>query len=129
MVLCFWQEFRQRSWRHYRASVFILFALVGFFPLFHSVSLYGLEQAERQMGWCWFALGGVMYILGDFIYAARLPERFWPGAFDVWGSSHQIFHMLVVLGGAFQHLNGILASLAYHYDPITSVVRQCGTHF
>ncbi len=68
-VLCFAPSFRQRSWRRYRAGVFVTFALVGFFPLFHSVQLYGLEQAKRQMGWSWFAAGGLIYISGAFIYA------------------------------------------------------------
>ncbi len=68
-VLCFAPSFRQRSWRRYRAGVFVAFALVGFFPLFHSVQLYGLEQAKRQIGWSWFADGGLVYVLGAFIYA------------------------------------------------------------
>ncbi len=55
---------------------------------------------------------------------ARIPERLNPGAFDVWGSSHQIFHIIVVFG-AILHFNGILASLDYHYDPVTSSVRDC----
>lgn len=28
---------------------------------------------------------------------ARVPERFYPGKFDVWGNSHQIFHILIVM--------------------------------
>ncbi len=55
---------------------------------------------------------------------ARFPERLKPGAFDVWGSSHQIFHVMVVFG-AILHFNGILASLNYYYDPANSNVRQC----
>lgn len=26
----------------------------------------------------------------------RIPERFAPGKFDIWGSSHQIFHVLIL---------------------------------
>ena len=75
-VLCFGPSFRQRTWRHYRAGIFTLFALVGFFPLFHVVQLYGLEQAKLQMGWSWFALGGLMYISGALIYAVCGPSTY-----------------------------------------------------
>lgn len=141
-VLCFAPRFRQRTWRNRRAGIFTLFALVGFFPLYHTVQLYGLEQAKRQMGWSWFTAGGLLYISGALIYAVcelgltcrqamlthyaqvRFPERLRPGTFDVWGSSHQIFHVMVVFG-AILHFNGILVSLDYHHDPITKIVRQC----
>lgn len=36
-----------------------------------------------------------------------MPERLRPGKFDVWGSSHQIFHILIVLA-AMAHLIGLL---------------------
>ncbi|CAD6593870.1 MAG: hypothetical protein ASARMPRED_008163 [Alectoria sarmentosa] len=123
-VLVFGPTFRQRSWRHYRAAVFVLFALIGFFPLFHSLSLHGLEHARRLMGWSWFFAGGLSYVSGALIYAARFPESLKPGAFDIWGHSHQTFHVMVVLG-AVLHFNGILRSLQYHHDPITRVVRDC----
>ncbi len=61
----------------------------------------------------------------SFVTKARFPERYHPGAFDVWGSSHQIFHIMVVLG-AVLHFYGILASLDYRYDPRTRFSRQCG---
>ena len=38
-----------------------------------------------------------------------------PGQFDVWGSSHQIFHVLVVLAAA-SHLKGLIRAHAYWLD-------------
>ena len=38
---------------------------------------------------------------------ARIPERWMPGTFDLVGSSHQIFHVLVVMA-ACSHLVGLL---------------------
>lgn len=140
-VLVVAPTFRQRAWRHYRASLFVLFALVGFFPLFHSIKLYGLAQAELLMGWSWFANGGLTYLSGATIYAvcdrsqtkmrqinnvsqARIPERLKPGRFDVWGSSHQIFHVAIILA-ALMHFKGILVSLDYRHDPVVGITRQC----
>lgn len=48
-----------------------------------------------QMGW--FFLMAVMYITGAGLYAARIPERFFPGKFDIWVS---------VLGGLMGCLAG-----------------------
>lgn len=38
---------------------------------------------------------------------AQVPERLCPGKFDVWGSSHQIFHVLIIFA-AMAHLVGLL---------------------
>lgn len=35
-----------------------------------------------QMGW--FILMGAMYITGAGLYAARIPERYFPGKCDIW---------------------------------------------
>lgn len=52
---------------------------------------------------------------------AKVPERFAPGRFDVWGSSHQIFHVCVLLGAA-SHLTGAIKGFDYNHDPST---RRC----
>jgi len=84
---------------------------------------------------------GCLYILGALFYALRVPERFFPGKFDIWVSfcdklillvytrksiiyygyyiifviqfqSHQIFHVLVI-AAAFVHYHGI-TEMAMH---------------
>ena len=44
----------------------------------------------------------VVYILGSMIYAAQIPEKWFPGCFDYFGGSHNIWHM-AVLGGILFH--------------------------
>jgi adiponectin receptor len=56
-----------------------------------------------------------LYILGAGIYAARVPERLMPGRFDIVGSSHQIFHVLVVCA-ATAHLTGLLKAFDYRHS-------------
>ena len=46
----------------------------------------------------------LFYLVGAAIYASRVPERFAPGKFDLIGHSHQIFHVLGVLGSLFVYL-------------------------
>lgn len=44
--------------------------------------------------------------------AERIPERLWPGRFDILGASHQIFHFCVV-AAALCHYKGLLESVRY----------------
>ena len=37
----------------------------------------------------------------------RIPERLAPGKFDIWGSSHQFFH-IAVLCGMYTHVTALL---------------------
>ncbi|POI19429.1 hypothetical protein CIB84_016826 [Bambusicola thoracicus] len=57
-----------------------------------------------QIGW--LALMACLYITGAALYAARIPERFFPGKCDIWFHSHQLFHVFVV-AGAFVHFHGV----------------------
>jgi adiponectin receptor len=52
------------------------------------------------------------------ITQARIPERWRPGAFDIWGNSHQLFHLFAILG-AVMHLEGIITAFDYAHDPAT----------
>ncbi|KAI1278727.1 Progestin and adipoQ receptor family member 4 [Halotydeus destructor] len=42
-------------------------------------------------------------VLGSCIAAARVPERWFPGKFDLWLNSHNLMHVLVVLGALHMH--------------------------
>jgi adiponectin receptor len=55
---------------------------------------------------------GILNFSGSVIYTARIPERFYPRRFDVWGSSHQIMHVLVMCG-ALSHSMGLSRSFWY----------------
>jgi len=108
-------RFRTPTWRPFRASMFVLLGLSAVIPCLHGLEIYGMEQMNRQIGLFWVVLQGSLYILGAAIYAARVPERLWPGSFDIWGSSHQIFHTLVVLA-AGAHLIGLVKAFDYNHS-------------
>ncbi|GIZ38490.1 hypothetical protein CKM354_000190700 [Cercospora kikuchii] len=107
-------KFRSSEWRPFRAAMFIMMGLSAIVPVLHGLKLYGLEQMQRQIGLSWLVLQGVLYITGAVIYAARVPERWKPGQFDLFGSSHQIFHVLVLLAAA-AHLTGLLKAFDYEH--------------
>jgi adiponectin receptor len=49
------------------------------------------------------------YFVGFVFYYTMIPERWYPGRFDYFGNSHQMWH-LAVTAGAFLHYR-----LAIHY--------------
>jgi adiponectin receptor len=95
-----------------------MFVLMGFsavVPVLHGIRLYGVEHMRQSAGLDWVVLQGVLYVAGAAIYAARVPEKWSPGRFDIWGSSHQIFHVLVVLA-ATSHLVGLVKAFDYEHS-------------
>lgn len=66
------------------SGVFLGLGLSGVVPTMHFTIAEGFVKATTvgQMGW--FFLMAVMYITGAGLYAARIPERFFPGKFDIW---------------------------------------------
>ncbi len=50
-----------------------------------------------------------------YLQQTRFPEAWRPGRFDLWGASHQLFHVLVVLS-AVVHLYGILNAFRWNYE-------------
>lgn len=82
----------------YRALMFVILGLSSAFPLIY-ISIAG---DPRYVNPEWLSIpyyqGGFAYIAGALLYALRLPERYFPVKFDNFGSSHQIFHVGVVIG-------------------------------
>ncbi|KAK4086463.1 hypothetical protein Purlil1_9309 [Purpureocillium lilacinum] len=115
------ERFRTPQWRPYRASMFIGLGLSGVIPVVHGLSIYGFRELEDRMSISWVIGHGAMYIFGAVLYAVRWPERSSPGAFDIWGSSHQIFHMFVLLA-AGTHFYGMTKAFDYHHTVMGS---QC----
>ncbi|CAG8950711.1 hypothetical protein HYFRA_00002921 [Hymenoscyphus fraxineus] len=111
------ERFRTPAWRPYRATMFSAMGLSGVFPVLHGLEMYGIENMKERMGLMWVLLQGVFYIMGAALYAGRFPERSWPGKFDIWGSSHQLFHVLVVMAGA-SHLYGLVVAFDYNHRTI-----------
>ncbi|EMD89343.1 hypothetical protein COCC4DRAFT_32116 [Bipolaris maydis ATCC 48331] len=107
-------KFRTPALRPFRALMFVLMGLSAVFPVLHGIQLYGIEHLRRSIGLDWILLQGTLYISGAAIYAARVPEKWSPGKYDIWGSSHQIFHVLVVLAAA-SHLNGLVQAFDYEH--------------
>ncbi|KAG6116896.1 hypothetical protein E4U14_008270 [Claviceps sp. LM454 group G7] len=113
-VVSWVERFRTPKWRPYRASMFIGLGLSGVVPVIHGVTIYGYSGLEHRMSISLVIAQGAMYIIGAVLYAMRWPERSSPGSFDIWGSSHQIFHMFVLLAAA-THFYGMAKAFDNHH--------------
>ncbi|KUI67084.1 ADIPOR-like receptor IZH2 [Cytospora mali] len=65
-------------------------------------------------GMPYYLIEGGFLCLGVIVFVTRFPESISPGTFDIYGSSHQIFHVLVAMATVTQ-LVGILAAFDYNY--------------
>jgi adiponectin receptor len=81
-------------------------------PGVHYLLIFGSHKAFNVGGLGWFLLTAALYLIGASLYAARIPERIFPGKFDIWFQSHQIFHVFVV-AAAYVHYHGITKLASY----------------
>ncbi len=92
------KKFNTPPYRMARFVVFSTFGLYGAIPFFHIYFREGYGNADIAHSMWGIVLMAATYIGGGALYAFRIPERFWPGKFDVWASSHQMFHLCVIVG-------------------------------
>lgn len=122
MVLCvasisisMWGQFQIPKYRTLRFAVFFIFGLYGLVPFLHILIRDGYTLSMQAYSlWGILAMGGT-YSLGATLYVLRIPERFFPGKFDIWASSHQLFHMCVVTA-ALVHYDSLLNMVKYRLD-------------
>ncbi|XP_073156584.1 heptahelical transmembrane protein 3-like [Henckelia pumila] len=83
------------EYRGFRAALFLCMGFSGVIPAAHGLVLYwDHPQIIASLGY--EIAMGILYGLGAVFYVTRIPERWMPGAFDIVGHSHQIFHVFVV---------------------------------
>lgn len=104
--------------RTFRGLLFLALGISAGLPIIHLLlfrsSVSGFTESPRLLFWY---VGGACYILGALLYIKRIPEKFWPGTFDIFGSSHQIFHFFVV-AGVITHYIGSLDAYYYREDHV-----------
>ncbi|KAK5652088.1 hypothetical protein OQA88_10866 [Cercophora sp. LCS_1] len=116
IIVSWFDHFRSPAWRPYRAMMFVALGASGVVPIAHILATeHSYQELNEMMGLNWVLLQAFLYIFGAFLYAARWPERQAPGYFDIWGSSHQIFHICVILAAA-SHLQGMTKAFDFHHS-------------
>ncbi|KAK0571945.1 hypothetical protein LWI29_023843 [Acer saccharum] len=99
------------KFRTFRALLFCSMGFFGIVPAVHG-SFVNWDNPKRDVTLAYEAAMAVFYLSGTGFYVTRVPERWRPGWFDLAGHSHQIFHVLVVLG-ALAHYGATLVFLEW----------------
>ncbi|KAL6330696.1 hypothetical protein AAG906_009124 [Vitis piasezkii] len=85
------------KYRAFRASLFAAMGLFGILPAIHAV-IVNWNEPRKSITLVYELAMALSYGIGTIFYVTRIPERWKPGCFDIAGHSHQIFHVLVVMG-------------------------------
>lgn len=119
MIVSLWEKFDKPKYRTFRAAVFLTMGLSAVVPAVHFSIRFGWSIALEKASLGWMILMGCLYVMGTLMYMFQVPERFFPGKFDIWGQSHQIFHIFVLIA-VFVHYHGISELEMHHLQDITA---------
>lgn len=81
-----------------RTITYAVIGVIAFVPITHLLINYGFDSENFQFVAIKTLLGGFAFLMGALAYVFHFPERFSPGTFDYFGASHQILHILDVVG-------------------------------
>ncbi|KAJ4913604.1 Heptahelical transmembrane protein 2 [Raphanus sativus] len=93
--------------RSFRAALFLTMGFSGVIPASHVLYLHW-DHPNVLIALGYELAMAVLYATGAGFYVSRIPERWKPGAFDIAGHSHQIFHVFVVLGALAHSVASLL---------------------
>ncbi|ODO05057.1 hypothetical protein I350_05670 [Cryptococcus amylolentus CBS 6273] len=93
--LPFQRWFNERRNKHLRISFFLFLCVAMFTPIVHMILKHGWHKASSFIAPFTYSLAA--YAIGLIFYAFHFPECKWPGKFDTFGASHQIWHAGIVI--------------------------------
>ncbi|EKJ69111.1 hypothetical protein NXS19_001312 [Fusarium pseudograminearum] len=92
-----------------RVAFYVGLALTGFLPMVQLGWTHGLDFVYDF--YSPISKSMLVYLSGAFVYASKIPERWYPGCFDYIGGSHNLWHA-AVLGGILFHYSAMQAFFA-----------------
>ena len=105
-------RFRHPTIRPYRAAMYAGLGLSAVVFVLHGVLSHGWAVQNRRMSLDWMGLMALFNLTGAVTYAARVPEKLRPLKYDIYGSSHQVLHVAVILAG-LAHMFGLFRAFDY----------------
>ncbi|XP_072448318.1 progestin and adipoQ receptor family member 3a isoform X1 [Chiloscyllium punctatum] len=107
-----------KQWYSLRALIFCCVSVYGFIPTIHWIWQNGGMNTPIVQAFVPRVF--VMYLMGAvaiFLYVTKIPERYFPGQLNYLGSSHQCWHILVVLMFYWWHQTGVYIMQYRHKQP------------
>ncbi|KAL8586817.1 hypothetical protein ACOMHN_052693 [Nucella lapillus] len=113
-------QFFTSRWYCTRMAVYVGLAAYGIMPSLHWIYLNGVSSPVVQI---FVPKITAMYLIGMLafsFYISKFPERMFPGVFDYIGSSHQWWHIIILVAFIFWHQAGreILQYRITHTCPV-----------
>lgn len=87
-----------------RVAFYVSLGATGFLPMLQISLTRGVAQVAEF--YSPIAMSILVYLTGAFVYASKIPERWYPGCFDYVGGSHNLWHV-AVLGGILFHYSAM----------------------
>ncbi|KAF5867439.1 putative hemolysin-iii channel protein [Botrytis fragariae] len=112
--------FRTPFFRPYRTLMYAALGLSAVIFIVHSIIIYGIALQYKRLSLGWIVGMAGLNFVGALAYSLRIPEKYYPGRFDIYGNSHQILHCMVVLA-ALAHFAGLVQS----FDYLHSGIEEC----
>lgn len=133
---------KPRAWI-LKGLTFSCLVLSVFIPIIHGLSVYGLSTQIERLGLRWIIYTIICDTFGaaahmtkvslspiaaelrytNSVWYCQFPESFFPRTFDLFGSSHQIMHIMI-LAGCMIYTVGLLEN----YDFAHSNTVMCPGH-
>ena len=126
VVFSLWEKFAAHEYRPLRFTTFVAFGVYGVVPAVHVIAEEGIEKQHVIDAGKGLLVMAFLYIVGAVLYVVRFPERIFPGKFNTWASSHQIFHVCVVCA-AVVHYNTLLSMIKYRMSFDSCAMDLVGT--
>ncbi|XP_074604117.1 adiponectin receptor protein-like [Brevipalpus obovatus] len=105
------ETFNDQDSRHIRAGTFVFFGSAALAPACYLIYKSWTEE-KMAMIVQELTLTIMVFILAIIIYTSRFPESFFPGKFDYFGSSHSLFHWLVIV------------AILHHYKALVNIAKK-----
>jgi channel protein (hemolysin III family) len=111
----FWTELRYHKFRMF---VYAVLVGSGVFPIVHVNFLLPFRQTWPFVAG--LALEILLYMFGVIIYALKVPERWFPGRFDILWHSHMVWHCFVSAAALTHFFTCIAMYIRWH-----DMAEQC----
>uniref|UniRef100_A0A3Q2PEC9 Progestin and adipoQ receptor family member IIIa n=1 Tax=Fundulus heteroclitus TaxID=8078 RepID=A0A3Q2PEC9_FUNHE len=107
-----------KQWKQLRSLIFCSVAGYGLIPTIHWIWITGGFSAELVQAFVPRVL--VMYLIAALalvFHVSKVPERYFPGQLNYLGSSHQVWHILLVLMFYWWHQSSGFIMAYRHSQP------------
>ena len=107
-------KYRAPETRPVRAAAYIVVASYVVIAMAHLYTLEGFTNPFYKNCFWYLIAMGVTYLLGAMFYVSRIPERFWPGAFDYVVGPRRCALFLVRFSSALPRVHRACCAIPFH---------------